>query len=264
MNAPSPTAHLQAQSLSWQAAAAHIVRDVSLHVAHGELVGLLGPNGSGKSTLLRMIYRTLKPASGSVCVNGRDVWRSSARDNARAMAVLAQENPSEFELRVRDVVLMGRTPHQSPFARDSEEDFRLVAQALQRVDAQALSERIFSTLSGGEKQRVLMARALAQQAPLLILDEPTNHLDVRHQFELMNLIRSLGLTALAALHELPLAAHYCDRLYLLKEGALVAQGTPTQVLTPETIADVYGVRALVRASPRSGKPLIEFLPDELL
>ena len=180
------------------------------------------------------------------------------------MAVLAQENTSEFELLVRDVVLMGRTPHQSPFARDSTEDFHVVAQALERVDAKSLSERMFSTLSGGEKQRVLMARALAQQAPLLVLDEPTNHLDVRHQFELMNLIRSLGLTALAALHELPLAAHYCDRLYLLKGGVLVAQGTPSEVLTPEIIADVYGVRALVRPSPRSGKPLIEFLPDELL
>ncbi len=264
MSETLPSAHLQASHLCWQAAAAHILRDVSLHVAQGELVGLLGPNGSGKSTLLRMIYRILKPASGSVEVSGSDVWRSSARDNARAMAVLAQENTSEFELLVRDVVLMGRTPHQSPFARDSAEDFHIVAQALERVDAKYLSERMFSTLSGGEKQRVLMARALAQQAPLLVLDEPTNHLDVRHQFELMNLIRSLGLTALAALHELPLAAHYCDRLYLLKDGVLVAEGTPSEVLTPEIIADVYGVRALVRPSPRSGKPLIEFLPDELL
>ena len=264
MSETLPSAHLQASHLCWQAAAAQIVRDVSLHVAQGELVGLLGPNGSGKSTLLRMIYRILKPASGNVEVSGSDVWRSSARDNARAMAVLAQENTGEFELLVRDVVLMGRTPHQSPFARDSAEDFRIVAQALERVDAKYLSERMFSTLSGGEKQRVLMARALAQQAPLLVLDEPTNHLDVRHQFELMNLIRSLGLTALAALHELPLAAHYCDRLYLLKDGVLVAEGTPSEVLTPEIIADVYGVRALVRPSPRSGKPLIEFLPDELL
>lgn len=264
MSEAFPSAHLQAHHLSWQAAAAHIVRDVSLHVAQGELVGLLGPNGSGKSTLLRMIYRILKPASGSVQVNGSDVWRSSARDNARAMAVLAQENTSEFELLVRDVVLIGRTPHQSPFARDSAEDFRIVAQALERVDAQYLSERMFSTLSGGEKQRVLMARALAQQAPLLVLDEPTNHLDVRHQFELMNLIRSLGLTALAALHELPLAAHYCDRLYLLKDGVLVAQGKPSEVLTPETIARVYGVRAQIHTSPRTGKPVIEFMPDELL
>ena len=264
MNALQASVHLQAQHLNWQVAAKHIVRDVSLHVAPGELVGLLGPNGSGKSTLLRMIYRILMPTSGSVHVNGRNVWQSSARENARAMAVLAQENTSEFDLRVRDVVLMGRTPHQSAFARDGQEDFHIVAQALQRVDAETLSERMFATLSGGEKQRVLMARALAQQAPLLILDEPTNHLDVRHQFELMNLIRSLGLTALAALHELPLAAHYCDRLYLLKDGALIAQGTPAQVLTPETIANVYGVRALVRTSPRSGKPLIEFLPDDLL
>lgn len=255
---------LRAEQLSWQTAARHIVRDINLHVAQGELVGLLGPNGSGKSTLLRMIYRILRPSSGSVAVNGRSVWHTSARDNARTMAVLAQENGSEFELRVRDVVLMGRTPHQSPFARDGAQDLHIVAQALQRVNAEMLAERMFSTLSGGEKQRVLMARALAQQAPLLVLDEPTNHLDVRHQFELMNLIRGLGLTTLAALHELPLAAHYCDRLYLLKDGELFAQGTPTEVLTPSTIAAVYGVRALVQPSPRTGKPVIEYLPDELL
>ena len=253
---------LQAQHLYWQAAAAHIVRDVSLYVGQGEFVGLLGPNGSGKSTVLRMIYRTLRPASGRIAVDGRDVWQASARENARAMAVLAQESGGEFDLHVRDVVLMGRAPHQSPLARDSAEDFRIVAQALQRTACEALAGRLFSTLSGGEKQRVLMARALAQQAPVLILDEPTNHLDVRHQFELMNLIRRLGLTTLAALHELPLAAHYCDRLYLLHNGALVAAGTPAQVLTPETIAAVYGVRALVRPSPRTGKPLIEYLPDE--
>ncbi len=257
------TLELRTEQLNWQTAAAHIVRDVSLHVAQGEFVGLLGPNGSGKSTLLRMIYRILRPTSGHVNVNGRNVWQMSARDNARAMAVLAQENGSEFALRVRDVVLIGRTPHQSPFAPDSQEDLRIVAQALQRVHAETLTDRMFSTLSGGEKQRVLMARALAQQAPLLVLDEPTNHLDVRHQFELMNLIRSLGLTTLAALHELPLAAHYCDRLYLLKDGALVAQGTPIQVLTPETIAEVYGVPALVHPCPRTGKPRIEYLPDAL-
>jgi iron complex transport system ATP-binding protein len=213
--------------------------------------------------MLRMIYRVLRPAGGQVSVNGRNVWQASARDNARSMAVLAQENGSEFELSVREVVLMGRTPHQSPFARDSEQDLHIVAQALQRVHAQTLAERMFATLSGGEKQRVLMALALAQQAPLLVLDEPTNHLDVRHQFELMNLIRGLGLTTLAALHELPLAVHYCDRLYLLKDGAVVAQGTPAQVLTPETITEVYGVRALVQPSPRTGRPLIEYLPEEL-
>lgn len=255
---------LKVQGLHWQAAAAHIVRDVSLHVARGEFVGLLGPNGSGKSTLLRMIYRVLKPASGTVALQGRDVWRGSARENARAMAVLAQENGSEFELSVHEVVLMGRMPHQSALARDSQNDLDIVAQALQRVHAQDLARRMFSTLSGGEKQRVLMARALAQQAPFLVLDEPTNHLDVRHQFELMNLIRSLGLTTLAALHELPLAAHYCDHLYLLQGGSLVAQGTPAEVLNADTIARVYGVRAIVTTSPRTGKPVIEYLPDQMV
>lgn len=258
------SAALCAERLHWRSAAAHIVRDISLHVAPGEFVGLLGPNGSGKSTLLRMIYRALRPGAGRVLHGGRDVWQGSARDNARAMAVLAQESGGDFDLRVRDVVLMGRIPHQSPFARDSEDDFALVAQALARVRADGLAERRFATLSGGEKQRVLMARALAQQAPLLVLDEPTNHLDVRHQFELMNLVRGLGLTTLAALHDLQLAAHYCNRLYLLQGGALVAQGAPADVLTPEAIARVYGVRALVRPNPRTGKPLIEYLPDELL
>ena len=147
------------------------------------------------------------------------------------------------------------------FCTRAEMDFSEELANLERK-AWDLRREIYANLT--PYQRVLMARALAQQAPLLVLDEPTNHLDVRHQFELMNLIRSLGLTALAALHELPLAAHYCDRLYLLKDGALVAQGTPCDVLTPEIIADVYGVRALVLPSPRSGKPLIEFLPDELL
>jgi iron complex transport system ATP-binding protein len=178
------------------------------------------------------------------------------------MAVLAQENANEFDLRVRDVVLMGRTPHQSALT-DSAQDFAIVAQSLAQVQAQPLAERMFSTLSGGEKQRVLMARALAQQAPLLVLDEPTNHLDVRHQFELMNLIRGLSLTAGRSARAAAGRA-LLRPLYLLQHGALVAQGTPAEVLTPETIARVYGVRAQVHTSARTGKPVIEFMPDELL
>lgn len=253
---------LQVRDLSWQSAAAYIVRDVSLHVADGELVGLIGPNGSGKSTLLRMIYRVLQPGGGSVAVDGHDVWRASARDNARRMAVLAQEDGSEFAFNAREVVLMGRTPHKTPFERDGEADLTLVEQALRRVGAAHLAERTFATLSGGEKQRVLIARALTQQAGLLVLDEPTNHLDVRYQFEIMNLLRGLGTSAIAALHELHVAAHYCDRLYLLEAGRIVAHGTPAQVLTAETIAAVYRVRANVHLHPRSGKPRIDFLPDE--
>lgn len=253
---------LQAHKLSWQSAAAFIVRDISLHVAEGELVGLIGPNGSGKSTLLRMIYRVLKPGGGNVAVDGHDVWRASARDNARRMAVLAQEDGSEFEFSVREVVLMGRTPHKTPFERDHEADLALAEQALRRVGATHLAERAFATLSGGEKQRVLIARALTQQAGLLVLDEPTNHLDIRYQFEIMNLLRDLGTSAIAALHELNIAAHYCDRLYLLQAGRLVTHGTPAEVLTTETIASVYRVRANVSLYPHSGKPHIDFLADE--
>lgn len=260
---------LQARALCWQAphsaSARRIVDDVSLHVGEGELAGLIGPNGSGKSTVLRMIYRILRPGAGTVTVNGADVWRLSARDNARRMAVVAQENDAgEFDFSVREVVSMGRTPHQSAFAREDAHDAELVASAMQRVNVLHLAERGFATLSGGEKQRVLVARALAQQAGVLVLDEPTNHLDVRHQFEIMNLVRSLGVTAIAALHELHLAAHYCDRLYLLQEGRLVASGSPAHVLTAERIARVYGVRASVRVRADSGRPSIEFRPDELL
>lgn len=255
---------LDVRGLCWQTAAAHIVQDVSLHVAKGELAGLIGPNGSGKSTLLRMIYRVLRPSRGVASWQGHDIWQRSAQDNARQMAVLAQENSQEFDFNVQDIVLMGRTPHKSAFARDNPDDFALVESALQRVNAMHLANRAFNTLSGGEKQRVLMARAVAQQAQLLVLDEPTNHLDVRYQFEIMNLIRSLGVTALAALHELHIAAHYCDRLYLLQAGRLVAAGTPAQVLTQERIASVYGVRASVRLNPRTGKPHIDFMPDEPL
>jgi iron complex transport system ATP-binding protein len=264
MNAKGqPVSDLQAERLSWDAAATRIVHDVTLHARPGELVGLLGPNGSGKSTLLRMIYRILRPSQGRVRLDGHDVWQRSARDNARVMAVLGQETDSTFELTVREVVMMGRIPHQSPFARDSSDDLHIVHEALQRVRAAEFAERLFNTLSGGEKQRVLMARALAQQARVLVLDEPTNHLDVRHRFELMNIIRGLGLTTLAALHELQLAAHYCDRLYLLDGGALATHGTPAEVLTADNIQAIYRVPARVELDPATGRPLIRYLPDEL-
>ena len=253
---------LEARGLSWQVAASYIVEDISLRVEKGELVGLIGPNGSGKSTLLRMIYRVLPPSAGHALVDGHDVWRLSARENARRMAVLAQEQASEFGFTVRDMVLMGRTAHRSAFERDRPEDFEIVNEALRRVDAGHLAGRMFDTLSGGEKQRVLIARALTQEAGLLVLDEPTNPMDVRHQFEIMNLIRGLGLTTIAALHELHIAAHYCDRLFLLQDGHLVHCGTPAEVLTESIIASVYGVSSKVRISARTGRPRIELLPDE--
>jgi iron complex transport system ATP-binding protein len=223
-----------------------IVQDADLEVGPGEFVGLLGPNGCGKSTLLRSAYRALRPAAGLITVEGDDLVRLSPRESARRTAVVAQETPAELAFTVAEIVAMGRTPHKRPLDRTTEEDELICAQALERVGASHLAGREFATLSGGEKQRVLIARALAQQSRLLLLDEPTNHLDIRHQLEILRLVRDLGVSTLAALHDLNQAAEHCDRLYLMDGGRIVACGTPEEVLTPERISQVSGVRAVPR------------------
>ena len=222
-----------------------IVRAVSLDAEPGSLTGLLGPNGSGKSTLLRTIYRSTRPTSGAVFVDGSDVWAVSAQVSAQLTAVVTQESTSDFDFTVRELVAMGRNPHKRMFQRDTAEDQALVSRALRQVAIDHLADRAFATLSGGEKQRALVARCLTQQSPLLVLDEPTNHLDVRAQFELLDLIRSLGVTTVAALHDLDFAARYCDRVFVLDAGRLVASGTPAEVLTAQLIAGVFGVHCRI-------------------
>ncbi|GAB4447378.1 MAG: ABC transporter ATP-binding protein [Chloroflexi bacterium OHK40] len=251
---------LTVDQVSWSVAGAAIVRAVSLSCAPGSFVGLIGPNGSGKSSLLRCIYRVLQPDAGSIQLDAEEVWRLSAREAARRIGVVLQEHGGEFDFSVREIVLMGRAPHKALFARDSAEDRRIVEEALRQVDMLDFAERSFLTLSGGEKQRVLVARALAQQTRFLVLDEPTNHLDIRYQLEVLDLVRGLGVTTIAALHDLNLAALYCDQLYVLKAGALVASGPPATVLTPALIQAVYGVPAEVAPHPRTGRPHIVFLP----
>ncbi len=236
---------IQVQRVSWSAGEKCIVDTVDLTAQNGEFIGVIGPNGSGKSTLLRLIYRFYRPQIGMVSLNERDVWSMIAKEMARYTAVVAQERPTDFDFMVDEIVMMGRTPHKGLFDPDTVEDDQIIEDALRRVGMLAFSRRNFHTLSGGEKQRVLVARALAQQARVLILDEPTNHLDIRYQIEILELVKSLGVTTIAALHDLNLAARYCDRLYLLRSGKVVAEGTPRSVLTPSTIADVYGVVAEV-------------------
>jgi len=252
---------LEAQGLHWSAGGRTIVQGVGVRLHEGECVGLIGPNGCGKSSLLRMLYRAVLPERGQVQWRGRDIWQLSARDYAREVAVLGQEFSQVFDLLVHEVVMMGRIPHQSSWARDSEHDLALVRESLEQVGCWHLQEQAFSTLSGGEKQRVLLARALAQQPRALVLDEPTNHLDIRYQLELMALIRRSGRAALVAIHDLNIAAQYCDRLYLMQQGRLVAEGTPAQVLTAEHIAAVYGVQALVDTHPVTRRPRISFWTD---
>ncbi len=250
---------LYVEDVTWTVHGRRIVDSILLDVAPGEFVGLIGPNGSGKSTLLRTIYRVLRPDAGRVRLDGEDVWALGAREAARRTAVVAQERGGDFDLTVHEVVMLGRHPHKGLLDRDGPADLALVDEALERVQMQAFAHRLFHTLSGGEKQRVLIARALAQQARLLVLDEPTNHLDIRYQMEILGLVRGLGVTVLAALHDLNLAARYCDRLYLLAGGTVVASGPPEQVLTPGLIRAVYGVEALVERHPRSGLLQVVFL-----
>lgn len=233
-----------------------VLTGVDLEVRSGEVLGLLGPNGSGKSTLLRTVYRAIRPEGGAVEVGGLDVWSSTTREVARRCAVLTQDHATEVELSVLDLVLLGRIPHRSLMRRSDRDDEALARECLDRVDAAHLENRMLPTLSGGERQRVLLARALAQQPKVLLLDEPTNHLDIAHQLELLSLVRRLGVTAVIALHDLTLAATYCDRLALLDQGRLVAAGPPEEVLTPDRVRDVYGVACDVLVHPRTGRLLL--------
>ena len=238
---------------------AAVVRSVTLELVEGEFLALVGPNGSGKSSLLRTIYRAIRPAAGAVMLQGTDVWKLKASEVARTVAVVAQERPDDFDFNAADVVRMGRTPHLRLLTRAGREHDRICLDALERVGCAHLAGRVFHTLSGGEKQRILIARALAQEPEILILDEPTNHLDIAAQVELLSLIRTLGITVVAALHDLNHAAAYADRVAVLDAGALVGLGPHAEVLTPELIEEVFRVRAHISTHP-GGRPLFAFDP----
>ena len=253
-------ARLQISELAWSPNGEQALLDsIELAVGDGQMVGLIGPNGSGKTSLLRCAYRFQRPDQGSVELDGEALWSRSPRWCAQRVAVVLQEFPQDFGLTVAEVAAMGRTPHKGLFDGDDQADLALVEQALARVGLSAHQQQAFAHLSGGEKQRVLLARALVQQPTLLILDEPTNHLDPRYQLELLRLIKTLGLATLASFHDLNLAAAFCDRLYVLDHGRVVASGTPTEVLTEALLAEVYGVQALVDRHPLAGHPRITWI-----
>jgi iron complex transport system ATP-binding protein len=234
-------------------AGAPILHGVNLEARVGHVTGLIGPNGSGKSSLLRCIYRAVKPQIGCVHVGDRQVWSLKAREAGRRTAVVTQDHDLDNDYSVEEIVAMGRGPHKGPLDRDGHQDRLIVAEALQRVRMAWAAGRIFASLSGGERQRVLVARALAQQTPVLLLDEPTNHLDIGAQLELLDLVRELGLTTIAALHDLDHATAYCDHLVLLADGQVVATGSPEDVLTAARVHAVFGVRSVVVPHPITGR-----------
>lgn len=227
----------------------------------GEFVGVIGPNGSGKTTLLRAVGRVLKPWRGTVHLNGLDIYRTAPKEIARLVATVPQETPITFGFAVRDVVMMGRLPHLKRFAAEGSEDATTVARAMTLAGVSELAERPITELSGGEKQKVIIAQALAQDPRLLLLDEPTSHLDISHQLEVLALFKSLsrsGLAVLAVFQDLNLAAHYCDRLLVMTGGQVRVDGSPEEVLTPETLQKYFGVLANVGRNG-SGRLLVTAL-----
>ena len=218
-----------------------ILKGVSIDSKNREFIGIIGPNGSGKSTLLKCIYRILKPNNGCIMLGEEDISKMSVKESAKKLAVVAQHNYYNFDFSVGEVVLMGRSPHKKSLEPDNSEDYDIVNESLEKVGMLGFKNRSFSTLSGGEQQRVILARALAQKPKCLILDEPTNHLDIKYQLSLLNIVKSLNLTIISAIHDLNIASMYCDRLFVMKNGRIVGMGTPQEVLTKEFIKEIYDI-----------------------
>jgi len=237
-----------------------VVEDVTFQVMPGEVVGLVGPNGSGKSTIIKALSRVITPYSGRVLINGRDISQIPRRELSLLIGVVPQIPllPSPFT--AFEIVLMGRNPHLGLFQYEGPKDMDIVWQAMGQTSIQCLAERRISELSGGEIQCVVIARALAQETQAILLDEPTANLDIGRQIEILDLVKSLcrenKLTVIAALHDLNLASHYCDRLFLINKGKIHAEGTPIEVINTENIEQVYGCGSYVHTHPLSGLPAV--------
>ena len=243
---------LKISDLCYSVEQTDIITDICLEIQSGEFVGLVGPNGSGKSTLLKTVYKLLKPQKGAVLLDGQNLLGLSNKEAARELAVVAQESGGGFEFTVEEIVMMGRHPYKTLFESDSTLDEEIVSRCLQRVGMFSMKDRSFTNLSGGEKQRVLIARALVQDTSFLILDEPTNHLDIGYQIGIMDLIKSIGITTFAAIHDLNIAAMYCDRVIILKDGQIINSGSPRDIFTAELILDLFGIEVEFYTNKRTG------------
>ena len=250
---------IRADDISWKIGAKIILDRVSFEVPAGKMLGLLGPNGSGKTSLLRLLAGLKRPNSGRVTLEQKDLQRIPRRSIASRVAFVEQHGTTNANLRVIDVVKLGRFPHRSMFSGWTTVDDAAVEDALERTGMRAKRNDRWQSLSGGEKQRTHIARALAQAPKELILDEPTNHLDIQHQISLMRLVASLPVTSIIALHDLNHAAMFCDELIIMQQGRIVASGTPEAVLSEDLLRNVFSVEARVETSPYHSRPHIHYL-----
>jgi iron complex transport system ATP-binding protein len=250
---------IAAENLTWKVGSTVIVDNVSLKAEPGKMLGLLGPNGSGKSSLLRLLAGLRQAHSGQVTLDGKNLRTIRRSALARRVALVEQHASTESNVKVRDVVKLGRIPHLPPFGGWTRDDDLAVAAALERVGMTERHDQYWQSLSGGERQRIHIARALAQTPSEMLLDEPTNHLDIQHQIELLRLICDISLTSIIAIHDLNHAAMFCDHLVVLDKGRVVAHGTAEAVLTEKLLREVFRVEARVEPSPHHGRPHIHYL-----
>ncbi|MCY4454749.1 MAG: ABC transporter ATP-binding protein [Chloroflexi bacterium] len=261
---PTRTPLLEASGINVELGGQPILRDVEVTVRRGEVVGLVGPNGAGKSTLLRVVTGMLRPSAGTVAIGGDSLGALARRELAMRVAVVQQLPEAPSTMRVRDLVVLGRHPHLGLLARESRHDFDVADEAMRRAGCDRFADRELGSLSGGERRRAFIARALAQEAPLLLLDEPTSNLDAHAQVEILELVAELaagGSGVLLIVHDLTLAAAYCDRIVLLDRGEVVAEGPPSGVVTSEHVQRVYGGGVTVLPHPVSGAPVV--IPSRL-
>jgi len=254
---------IEVHSVSFRYHEDWVLQDVSFRVEKGEFVGVIGPNGSGKTTLLKILYRLLSPQKGEILFELVPMKKMDRADIAKRIAVVAQETHLLFPFSVLETVMMGRSPHLGHLMFESEKDLEITKKAMEWTKMLPFSERSMDELSGGERKRVFIARALAQEPEVILLDEPTTNLDIHHQMDFLDLILTLnrerGLTIVMASHDMNIASEFCDRLILLQGGGIYKAGTPDEVITQENIEKVYGCEVWIDQNPFSGMPRISLL-----
>lgn len=249
---------LEVSQLSWSVAHRQILSNINFHVQPGSFTGMLGPNGAGKSSLLRCLYRYIIADNGVIKLNGQDINALNGYQFSRDVAVVLQHTPQQFHLSVFDVVALGLVPHKTMFSSNTQSDIKLIETALEQVGLTDKTKTNFETLSGGEKQRVMIARAIVQRPQLLLMDEPTSHLDVKYQIQIMELAKSLGITVIASFHDINLASAVCDKLLVLKQGRLHSFGCPKDVITESVMSEVFDVCTSVTKHPQHQAPHVTY------